>query len=111
MNYFRGTLIKAGVIALLMLAFALIMTFLCWDAERHFKGINKEDDRSLWQKLWNRLYFSAVTISSTGYGDIVPASYRARAATIIAIFLFMLNVVGIIEPLILLRMFTRRHMV
>lgn len=43
--------------------------------------IKKLAKPSTWNKFFNRLYFSFVTGSSLGYGDVAPSSNMCRAIT------------------------------
>jgi Ion channel len=104
MRFLFGTLVKFSVILTCIVLFACIMTAVCKDAITHFKGINEEDDQTFLQKFWNRFYFSVVTVSSTGYGDVVPLSNTAKSLTIAIILVVMINVLSIIEPLVYLKM-------
>jgi NhaP-type Na+/H+ or K+/H+ antiporter len=61
----------------------------------HFKGLKEEEDKHLLNAFINRLYFILTTITTIGYGDIVPASMRARIITIcviLSIFVMILKV-------------------
>lgn len=62
----------------LLATYALILMMSCRDASIHFRGIDADDDREFWQAFRNRLYFSTITVSTIGYGDVVPVSERAR---------------------------------
>ena len=74
---------------LLILGTTLVLTFL---DHTHFKGIEEEDDRDLFSKVKTRLYFSMTTLSTVGYGDIVPKSDIARSITIIMQLMIMLSI-------------------
>ena len=69
----------------------VILTIVCRDY-RHFKGLNRRDDANIYQALFDRFYFILVTISTMGYGDISPASNRAKAS-VIAIILFVVVII------------------
>lgn len=49
--------------------------------------------------LWELFYFSMTTLSTTGYGDIVPAASGARGAVILEQFLGVLYVALVISRL------------
>lgn len=53
------------------------------------KKNNKEFD-GLTSQYFDSIYFSVVTGTTVGYGDIVPKSHRARALTTIQIFVSFL---------------------
>ena len=64
------------VYLLIAVGFACIFTFLGLSIDGAFKGIEFEDDRSLASKVF---YLSFATLTSTGYGDIVPVHPWARS--------------------------------
>ena len=61
---------------LLGVAFATMFAFVGLSISDAFKGIAFKDDLALASSLF---YFSFVTLTSTGYGDIVPAHPLARS--------------------------------
>ena len=40
----------------------------------HWNGITKNNDNTILKKFLNRLYFSSITLSTVGYGDITAKS-------------------------------------
>jgi len=74
-----------------IITMTVILTIVCRDY-RHFKGLNRRDDANIYQALFDRFYFILVTISTMGYGDISPASNRAKAS-VIAIILFVVVII------------------
>jgi hypothetical protein len=58
----------------------------------HFKGLNRRDDANMYQAFFDRFYFILVTISTMGYGDIAPATNRAKASVIV-ILLFVIVII------------------
>jgi hypothetical protein len=83
----RNLLIVVGFV----MSMTVILTIVCRDY-RHFKGLNRRDDANIYQALFDRFYFILVTISTMGYGDIAPASNRAKAS-VIAIVLFVVVII------------------
>jgi hypothetical protein len=75
-----------------VLALACCLMAFCSDGSKHFNGIPKEDDSSFLGKFFNRLYFSTVSMSTLGYGDITPKSPVARLVVMafLAIPLFLI---------------------
>jgi hypothetical protein len=61
---------------LIAVAFATLFAFVGLSISDAFKGIAFEDDAALASSLF---YLSFVTLTSTGYGDIVPAHPLARS--------------------------------
>ena len=64
------------VYLLIAVAFATLFIFVGLSIQGAFKGITFEDDRSLASAVF---YMSFVTLTSTGYGDIVPVHPFARS--------------------------------
>jgi hypothetical protein len=61
---------------LIAMAFATLFAFVGLSIQGAIKGITFDDDRSLASALF---YMSFVTLTSTGYGDIVPVHPLARS--------------------------------
>lgn len=55
------------------------------DGQRTF--INIKGNPSLYSNFWYSLWFSFVTLTSTGYGDIVPVTLAGQLVTIAGMFL------------------------
>jgi hypothetical protein len=83
----QNLLIVVGFI----MSMTVILTIVCRDY-RHFNGLNRRDDANIYQALFDRFYFILVTISTMGYGDISPATNRAKAS-VIAIVLFVVVII------------------
>jgi preprotein translocase subunit SecE len=74
-----------------VMSMTVILTIVCRDYW-HFKGLNRRDDANIYQALFDRFYFILVTISTMGYGDISPATNRAKAS-VITIVLFVIVII------------------
>ena len=68
---------KYIIILATTILFALLYTIFVPDYH-DWIGINKEEDVTLGDKFFNRLYFSLATTSTVGYGDIGPITKRGR---------------------------------
>jgi hypothetical protein len=82
-------------IVLFMLSLIVCIFIIFCRKYTHFKGLKEEEDKYLINAFINRLYFVLTTITTIGYGDIVPASIRARIITIsviLSIFVVILKV-------------------
>jgi hypothetical protein len=79
------------IVVVFIMSMTVILTIVCRDY-RHFKGLNRRDDANIYQALFDRFYFILVTISTMGYGDISPATNRAKAS-VIAIVLFVVVII------------------
>jgi hypothetical protein len=66
---------------ILMKLFLLMLVFSCifstFDSA-HWKGIEPEDDVNAFERFMTRLYFTSSTMSTVGYGDIVPKTHICR---------------------------------
>jgi hypothetical protein len=74
-----------------IMAMTIGLTVVCRDY-RHFNGLNRWDDANIYQAMFDRFYFILVTISTMGYGDISPATNRAKGSVII-IVLFVVVII------------------
>ena len=59
----------------LILVFSFI--FSAFD-HTHWTGIDLEDDDTVIERFLTRLYFTSTTLSTVGYGDIVPKTHICR---------------------------------
>ena len=70
-------IVGAGLLYLLIaLTFAVLFALVGLPSTDAFKGFSFENDAALFSRA---IYFSLVTITSTGYGDIVPIHPFARS--------------------------------
>jgi hypothetical protein len=83
----QNLLIVVGFI----MAMTVILTIVCRDY-RHFNGLKRRDDANIYQAMFDRFYFILVTISTMGYGDISPATNRAKGS-VIMIVLFVVVII------------------
>ncbi len=86
----------AGAILLYLLiavAFATLFAFVGLSISDAFKGITFEDDAALASSLF---YLSLVTLTSTGYGDVIPLHPLARSLCNVE------SVIGQLYPAIIL---------
>ena len=82
-------------ITIIIILLALIVVSLMFFDHTHFGGIDEEEDKNLTDALINRLYFTSTTISSVGYGDIVPKSRSLKLFTIIIHILVVMTTIDI----------------
>ena len=74
----------------LIIIFAVIYTIACPTTD-HWKGLTEENDKTLFDKFFNRFYFSLTTMTTIGYGDIAPVSKTARSIVLLQMFIFVLK--------------------
>ncbi len=65
-----------------VLSFTILFTIFGYES-RDWNGIEEEKDKTLLQKLFNRFYFSMVSFSTIGLGDISPKTIILRSIMII----------------------------
>jgi len=76
------------MVSVIITLFTVIFTF--YDSN-HFYGLEKIEN-NLYEKIFNRLYFTITTLSSANYGDIVP---KSREVKIITMFLQTIIILGV----------------
>uniref|UniRef100_A0A6C0L422 Potassium channel domain-containing protein n=1 Tax=viral metagenome TaxID=1070528 RepID=A0A6C0L422_9ZZZZ len=76
-------------IMILAFSFAIIFTIFGYNTT-DWNGISEEEDKTLYQKIFNRLYLSMVSISTIGFGDISPKTKILRLLMMIYIILIVL---------------------
>tara|TARA_B100000427_G_C14979354_1_gene364613 strand:+ start:28 stop:318 length:291 start_codon:yes stop_codon:yes gene_type:complete len=65
-----------------VLSFTILFTIFGYES-KDWNGIEEEKDKTLLQKLFNRFYFSMVSFSTIGLGDISPKTIKLRSIMII----------------------------
>ena len=86
MNYHIETINKIYIAFIIILIFTVIYAFF---DHNHWNGIEKEDDRGF-KRLFNRLYYSMVSWSTVGYGDITPKTVITRTIFIVQVVILLL---------------------
>jgi len=80
---------KTLKIILIIIIFSFIFFLL---GDDHFNFASRIDERineTVWEKMLKYIYFTFVTVSTIGYGDIAPKSVIARILVIILICLIL----------------------
>ena len=72
--------------------FGLIFTYslMCYQIREEFSGLNKNSS------YLDVIYFVSTTLSTIGYGDIYPASWRSKLLIISLQFIVIIDVLNII---------------
>ena len=65
-----------------LIIFTIIYIIVGSDPEE-WNGIEPERDITLGDKFFNRFYFTTISLSTIGYGDISPKSNKLRGLTIV----------------------------
>lgn len=81
-------MITSLVILFGLFILTLILLFTCRDAS-HFNGLDKKLDENIFGAFFQRFYFVTTTLTTVGYGDISPASIRARAILLVYIIVIV----------------------
>jgi hypothetical protein len=89
------------VYLLIAVAFATLYIFVGLSIPGAINGIAFEDDRSLASSVF---YFSFVTLTSTGYGDVVPVHPFARSLCNIESIVGQLYPATLLARLVILEM-------
>ncbi len=84
LNFLRGLL--------LLLAIILLFGLIGWYFERK---ANPEHFRSGWKGVWDGLWWSAVTLTTVGYGDKSPKSGLGKMAALVLMFTGLLFISGL----------------
>lgn len=82
------------IIFMILVVNAVFSTILMYLEERHFKGINR--NQSAIRQWLECYYFGLTTITTVGYGDIVPASFEARM--LVMAYLIVVISISIMMP-------------
>ena len=70
------------ILTIINIIYSLVYVVFCYDSD-HWYGMDIDKESTLWDKLFNRFYFSIVTLSTVGYGDITPRTKTARMLVMI----------------------------
>ena len=73
-----------------ILVFTIIYMFVGNDPN-DWNGIDPTTDITLGDKFFNRLYFTTLSLSTIGYGDITPKTNKLRGLTMIFAMLMILE--------------------
>ena len=74
----------------LMFSFTLAFFIFGFDHTK-WNGIDEAEDDTWWKKMFNRFYFTTITYSTIGYGDISPKSKFLRFLTICFTFVMVIE--------------------
>jgi len=85
----KDTLKCIYFITVVLVFFTLL---LCMFDDTHFIGIK---DKSLMDKIFNRLYFVITTLSSANYGDIMPNSIIVKMISMIIQLIIIFGVFAV----------------
>ena len=84
-------IIKKLILHILVLFTLTFMYLIVGYDSSHWNGIDEEQDKNFPEKFFNRFYFSTITFSTAGYGDISPRSTRVRIVTIIFALIMLIE--------------------
>ncbi len=92
MDYYKFDIIsKQFFYSIIVFAiFIYVLVVFCPNAEEDFIGLSAENDKNLLDKIFNRLYFGLLLVTTNGYSEIRPNSNKCRfIVTIFLAFLFL----------------------
>lgn len=87
-NFFSVDFLKAVLLLFLVI---LVFGFLAWLFERK---ANPDEFESSWKGLWSGIWWSAVTMTTVGYGDKSPKSTGGRVIALIWMFTAIVIISG-----------------
>jgi Ion channel len=76
----------------------ILLLLICRDSY-NFNGFDHKNDKYLSYALFYRFYFILTTITTVGYGDVSPATIRAKTFVIALIFWILILLLQQIETL------------
>ena len=89
-------IININKLCLILLVIVCYVAFLMQFDMSHFTHIQVKavrNDTTFFEKIGNRLYFTLVTLSTVGYGDMVPQTFRLRMYN--TAFIFTVLMIGL----------------
>lgn len=89
-------IINKNKLCLILWVIVCYVAFLMQFDMSHFTHIQSNvvrHDSTFFEKVGNRLYFTLVTLSTIGYGDMVPNTFQLRMYN--TAFVFMVIIIGL----------------
>tara|TARA_Y100000766_G_C18898462_1_gene602153 strand:- start:662 stop:973 length:312 start_codon:yes stop_codon:yes gene_type:complete len=86
------------VLSHLCLLFFVVFIFMTmgWDNEE-WNGLDETNDKTFEDKFINRMYFTFVTFSTAGYGDISPKSKKLKIISCCVAFIMIIEIMSLIS--------------
>lgn len=78
---------KVYIIALIIVVFTCIFT--CFDNNHFNYNGNMQPETDFIDRIIDRLYFTTITSSTIGYGDITPRTNITKIITLIMVFIMI----------------------
>lgn len=79
---------------ILAVVFAFTVIFCVFDKD-HFSGI--DDEESIGDRIFNRVYFVLTTVSTVGYGDVYAKSKEARGVVMVLLIVTTMSYIAKVE--------------
>ena len=99
---FKNLVINIATFILIFFILSILLTIVCRDS-KHFNGIDPKVDQFLPFAIFNRCYYLLTTLTTIGYGDISPASFRAKLfimVTITVVIVFILKALDNLQSVV-----------
>ena len=90
MNKLRELFRRLLIYIFTLFIFTLLYLYIGYDSE-DWNGIVPDKDKTLVDKFFTRFYFTTLSLSTIGYGDITPKTNRLRSLTIIFAIIMILE--------------------
>ena len=74
-----------------LVAFSCVYLLLGYESDM-WNGLDEENDNTFLKKAFNRFYFTVVSFSTIGYGDVSPKSFKLKGVTIFFAMCLILEV-------------------
>jgi len=89
--------IHIKILSYLSLLFFVVFIYLTfgWNSEE-WNGLDETNDKSFEDKFINRMYFTFVTFSTAGYGDISPKSKKLKLISCVVAFIMIIEIMSFI---------------
>ena len=80
---YNDSVIKKLILHILVIFLVTFIYLLVGYDSNNWNGLDEKTDSNFIEKFFNRFYFTTITFSTAGYGDISPKSNITRLFTII----------------------------
>tara|TARA_Y100000741_G_scaffold327177_1_gene279650 strand:- start:1135 stop:1416 length:282 start_codon:yes stop_codon:yes gene_type:complete len=79
----------------LLILVSIIFITIGWDSNE-WNGLDETNDLTTEDKLLNRIYFTCITFSSVGYGDISPKSKKLKLIASVVAYIVIIEIFALL---------------